>query len=253
MMNLIDLQYTATPFYGARRMAKALRDKNYQVGREHVGTLMFKLGLEAVFPKPNTSKPNPEHKIYPYLLRDVNITRTNQVWSTDITYIKLAQGFAYLTAVIDWNTRYVLSWRLSNTIDSGFCIEALEEALAMHGSPEIFNSDQGAQFTSGKFIKVLSDRGISISMDGRGRALDNIFVERLWRTVKYEDVFLKGYQSLPEARAGLEKYFEFYNNVRYHQSLDYKTPAQVYFGEGGEPREWEAAVGAVENFTLASA
>ena len=253
MMNLIDLQYTATPFYGARRMAKALQDKKYQVGREHVGTLMFKMGLEAVFPKPNTSKPNPEHKIYPYLLRDVDITRINQVWSTDITYIKLAQGFGYLTAVIDWNTRYVLSWRLSNTIDSGFCIEALEEALAWHGNPEIFNSDQGAQFTSGKFIKVLSDRGISISMDGRGRALDNIFVERLWRSVKYEDVFLKGYQNIPEARAGLKKYFEFYNNTRYHQSLGYKTPAQVYFGEGGETRAWAAAVGATENFTLASA
>lgn len=253
MMNLIDRQYTETPFYGARRMAKFLQGEHYQVGREHTGTLMRKMGLEAVFPKPNTSKPHPDHKIYPYLLRDVEITRLNQVWSTDITYIKLAQGFAYLTAVIDWHSRYVLSWRLSNTLESDFCVEALEDALRSHGNPEVFNSDQGSQFTSGKFVGVLAKQGISISMDGRGRALDNVFVERLWRSVKYENVFLRGYQNIPEARAGLKKYFEFYNNARYHQSLGYKTPAQVYFEEVGERRELEIAVGAMGSYTLAQA
>jgi len=190
------------------------------------------------------------HAVYPYLLRDVEIERVNQVWSTDITYIRLAQGFAYLTAVIDWHSRYVLSWRLSNTLESDFCVEALEAALETYGRPEIFNSDQGAQFTSGKFVGVLAKRGISISMDGRGRALDNVFVERLWRSVKYEDVFLKGYRTIPEAREGLEKYFEFYNNARHHQSLDYKMPAQVYFGETVRQ---ESAVRTEENLTLARA
>lgn len=230
IMAFLDKQYTATPFYGVLKMAKALTDAGLKVGKDHARTLLRRMGLVAVYPRKNTSKPHPDHKIYPYLLRGVEILRTNQVWSADITYVRLVGGFAYLTAIIDWRTRFVLSWRLSNTLDSGTCMEALAEALARYGNPEIFNTDQGSQFTSDKFTGMLAARGILISMDGRGRAHDNIFVERLWRTVKYEDIFLKGYGSIPEARAGLEAYFEFYNNRRYHQSLDYRTPAQEYFG-----------------------
>jgi putative transposase len=186
------------------------------------------LGLAGMAPGPNTSRPSPQHRIYPYLLRGVAVTRPNQVWSTDITYIRLERGFVYLVAIIDWYSRKVLAWRLSNTLDSGFCVDCLEQALQTYGSPEIFNSDQGCQFTSEAFTGVLTAHSITISMDGRGRALDNIFVERLWRSVKYEDVYLKGYSTMPEAQLGLTQYFLFYNRERTHQSLDYKTPDDTY-------------------------
>ena len=232
MMNLLDEQYTKTPFYGVRKMTEFLRGKEYDVGRDHVRTSLRRMGLEAVFAKPNLSKQYPEHRIYSYLLKDMEIERPNQVWSADITYIQLLQGFAYLMAIIDWFSRYVLSWRMSNTLDSCFCIEALEEALRKYGNPDIFNSDQGNQFTSQEFIGVLTGKEISISMDGKGRAHDNIFVERLWRSVKYECIYLNGYQSIPEAQEGLGKYFKFYNEERFHQGLDYKTPWQVYSENG---------------------
>jgi len=228
LMRLLDEKYTKTPFYGVRKMTKYLRDAGYAIGKDHVRTLLREMGLEAVFPKPNLSKPHPENRIYPYLLRDIDVMHPNQVWCSDITYIRLAWGFAYLVAIVDWYSRAVLSWRLSNTLEAEFCVEALREAIDKYGTPDVFNTDQGTQFTSQEFIGVLTSHGISISMDGRGRCLDNIFVERLWRTVKYENVYLKGYQTIPEARAGLTEYFEFYNTERYHQSLDNKTPWQVY-------------------------
>lgn len=231
LMNLLDEQYTRTPFWGVRNMTTYIKDMGYkEVGRDHIRTLLRRMGLMAIYPKRkhNLSKPNKAHEIYPYLLRDAEIIRPNQVWSADITYVRLAFGFAYLVAVMDWYSRAVLSWRLSNTLDSDFCVEALQKALAKYGPPEIFNSDQGCQFTSREFIKVLTDSNIAISMDGRGRCLDNIFIERLWRSVKYEDIYLKGYHTIPEARAGLVKYFDFYNHQRYHQGLDNKTPWQVY-------------------------
>jgi len=228
LMNLLDEQYTKAPFYGVLKMTESMRQKGQAVGRDHVRTLLRKMGLFAVYCKKNTSRRHPEHRIYPYLLQDVAIERPNQVWSTDITYIRLEQGFAYLTVIIDWYSRCVLSWRLSNTVGAGFCIEALEEALTKYGSPEIFNSDQGSQFTGQDFIGKLTQKNISISMDGRGRVFDNIFVERLWRSVKYENIYLYGYQNVPEAREGLQKYFEFYNRERFHQALGYKTPWQVY-------------------------
>jgi len=190
---------------------------------------MLGLGLEAIYPRCNLSKRNQAHTVYPYLLRDVDIIRPNQVWSSDITYIRLSHGFVYLTAIIDWYSRYVLSWKLSNTLDSDFCVEALEEALK-YGKPEIFNTDQGSQFTSLAFTGLLHKSGIKISMDGKGRALDNVFVERLWRSVKYENVYLNGYTSIPETAEGLKTYFEFYNNERLHQGLKYRTPAEVYTG-----------------------
>ncbi len=246
MMNLLDEQYTKTPYYGVLRMTATLRASGWEVGKCHVRTLLRSMGLEAVFAKPNTSKPHPEHKIYPYLLTGVTATYPNQVWGTDITYIRLMHGFAYLTAVMDWYSRYVLSWRLSNTLDSEFCVVALEEALNKYGSPEIFNTDQGSQFTSSEFIKVLTDRCITISMDGKGRCLDNIFVERLWRTVKYEDIYLKCYEMIPEARAGLTTYFERYNRERFHQSLGYQTPEQVYFGYGRDVEKIAGSLG--DNF-----
>lgn len=233
MMNLLDEQYTKTPFYGVIKMTKFLLSKGYIVGKDHVRTLLRKMGLKAIFAKQNTSKPHPKHKIYSYLLNDVEINRPNQVWSADITYIRLLEGFAYLVAIIDWYSRYILSWRLSNTLDSCFCVDALEESLNRYGTPAIFNSDQGSQFTSEDFINKLSVRNISISMDGRDRVFDNIFVERLWRTVKYENVYLNGYQNIPETRYGLDKYFNFYNKERFHQALDYKTPWQIYSGEYG--------------------
>lgn len=229
VMNRIDEIYTKWPFYGARRMSRELKSCGFFVGRKRAGRLMRFMGLEAIFPKRNTSKPHPGHPVYPYLLRGVNLTRTNQVWSMDITYIRLRQGFVYLAAVIDWKSRYVLSWKISNTLTSDFCVEALKEALG-YGTPEIFNTDQGSQFTCEEFVNVLKDRGIQISMDGRGRALDNIFVERLWRSVKYENVYLKGYETIPDAAEGLKEYFNFYNMQRHHQSLDYKTPWLVYSG-----------------------
>lgn len=216
MMNLLDEQYTKTPFYGVLRMREYLRSQGYGVGKDHVRTLLRKMGLSAVFAGPSVSRSHPEHKVYPYLLQGLTIERSNQVWSADITYIRLSQGFGYLVAIIDWYSRYVLSWRLSNTLDNGFCIEALEEAVSRFGNPEIFNTDQGSQFTSQEFIRRLTERNISISMDGRGRAYDNIFVERLWRSVKYEDIYLNGYQNMQEAREGLRKYFWFYNGERFH-------------------------------------
>ena len=236
LMNLLDEQYMRTPFWGVRNMTTFIKESGYKtVGKDHVRTLLRQMGLEAIFPKPNLSKPNKAHEIYPYLLKDVDIIRPNQVWSADITYIRLAHGFAYLVAIIDWYSRAVLSWRLSNTLDSGFCVEALQEALTKYGKPGIFNSDQGCQFTSQDFISVLSAARISISMDGRGRCMDNIFVERLWRSVKYEDIYLRGYQTIPEAREGLTRYFEFYNHKRYHQSLDNKKPWQVYMNSKVAP------------------
>lgn len=228
LLRLLDEEYTRHPFYGTRRMTKYLRGCGHVVNRKRVQRLMRTLGLEGMAPGPNTSKPHPQHKTYPYLLRGVDIIRPNQVWSTDITYIRLPRGFVYLVAIIDWYSRKVLSWRLSNTMDAGFCVDCLEEAIKAYGTPEIFNSDQGSQFTSDAFTGVLIERGVTISMDGRGRALDNIFVERLWRTVKYEEVYLKQHGNLPELLMGLTRYFMFYNEERLHQSLDYKTPDEVY-------------------------
>jgi putative transposase len=233
ILALIDAEYTRHPFYGSRRMVVHLGTRGHSVNRKRVQRLMGVLGLAGMAPGPNTSRPHPQHKIYPYLLRGVNVTRPNQVWSTDITYIRLARGFAYLVAVIDWYSRKVLSWRLSNTLDSGFCIDCLEQALRLYGIPEIFNSDQGCQFTSDAFTRVLTLHGIAISMDGRGRALDNIFVERLWRSVKHEDVYLKGYVNMPELQLGLTEYFEFYNIERPHQSLGNSTPSRVYHAAAG--------------------
>ena len=228
LLALIDAEYTRHPFYGSRRMVVHLSNAGHLVNRKRVQRLMGILGLAGMAPGPNTSLPHPQHKIYPYLLRGVIVTRPNQVWSTDITYIRLARGFAYLVAVIDWYSRKVLAWRLSNTLDSGFCVDCLEESLRVYGSPEIFNTDQGCQFTSDSFTGVLKLHGISISMDGRGRALDNIFVERLWRSVKHEDVYLKGYVTMLGLQLGLAEYFEFYNVERPHQSLGDLTPFQVY-------------------------
>lgn len=225
---MIDAEYTRHPFYGSRKMVVHLRVMGHSVNRKRVQRLMGILGLAGMAPGPNTSLPHPQHKIYPYLLRGVIVRRPNQVWSTDITYIRLARGFAYLTAVIDWYSRKVLAWRLSNTLDSGFCVDCLEQSLHAYGTPEIFNTDQGCQFTSEAFTEVLKSHDIAISMDGRGRALDNIFVERLWRSVKHEDVYLKGYINMSELQLGLTEYFEFYNTERTHQSLSYNTPDQVY-------------------------
>lgn len=230
IMDLIDEIYTACPFYGARKISRKLKELGIPIGRKRTASLMHLMGLCAVFPKRNLSKPHPDHPVYPYLLRGVEITRSNQVWSMDITYIKLKRGFVYLAAVIDWKSRYVLSFRLSNTLTPDFCAEALNEAL-QYGTPEIFNTDQGSQFTSEEFIAALKKHpSIQISMDGRGRAIDNIFVERLWRSVKYENVYLKGYETIPQAETGLKEYFEFYNTERHHQSLNYKTPWLVYSG-----------------------
>ena len=231
---LIDEEYTRHPFYGSRKMVIFLKAAGHTVNRKRVQGLMRKMGLTGMVPGPNTSRPHPEHKVYPYLLRGVSVVRPDQVWGTDITYIRLAHGFAYLVGIIDWYSRRVLSWRISNSMESVFCVDCLEEALRKHGKPEIFNSDQGSQFTSDAFIGVLKREGIVISMDGRGRAFDNIFVERLWRSVKYEDVYLKGYASMGELMAGLTEYFTFYNGERPHQSLRQKTPEVVYrAGIGG--------------------
>ena len=229
VMRLIDEVYTRCPFYGSRRIAAQLtRERGDPWNRKRIQRLMRIMGIRGVAPGPDTSKPHPENKIYPYLLRGLLIDKVNQVWSTDITYIPMTKGFMYLVAVIDWHSRYVLSWELSNTMDTTFCIDALEKALDV-STPEIFNTDQGAQFTSLSFTKVLLDKEIKISMDGRGRALDNIFVERLWRTVKYENIYMNEYQTVPELRSGLKRYFEFYNQERLHQSLGYKTPSEVHF------------------------
>ena len=226
-MKLIDRQYLATPFYGARKIAAWLKSQGYRVNRKRIRRLMRIMGLKAIYRHPRTSKPAPGHKIYPYLLGDLRITRPNQVWAADITYIPMAHGFLYLVAIIDWYSRYVLSWRLSNTLDADFCIEALEEALTK-GKPDIFNTDQGAQFTSEAFTGLLQQHGVRISMDGKGSYNDNLFIERLWRPVKYEEVYLKAYQDGREARIGLGNYFRFYNTERPHQALGYRTPAEVY-------------------------
>lgn len=228
LLRLIDEQYTRRPFYGSRKMVSFLETRGHWVNRKRVQRLMRILGLAGMAPGPNTSRPHPQHKVYPYLLRGVVVKRPNQVWSTDITYIRLAHGFVYLVAVIDWYSRKVLSWRISNTLDTMFCADCLEEALQRYGNPEIFNTDQGCQFTSESFTGVLKKHGIAISMDGRGRALDNIFVERLWRSVKYEDVYLKGYATAMELMIGLTEYFVFYNDERPHQSLGNLTPDTVY-------------------------
>lgn len=229
LMNRVDEIFTKHPFYGARRISAFLNLEGWKVGRDKARSVMSAMGLEAIYPQHNLSMRNQMHRIYPYLLRGVEIVRPDQVWSADITYIRLSHGFVYLVAIIDWHSRYVLSWKLSNTLDSNFCVEALEEALE-YGKPEIFNTDQGSQFTSEAFTGTLLKRGIQISMDGKGRALDNVFVERLWRSVKYENIYLNSYGSIPEVKSGLEAYFDFYNNERLHQSLKYRTPADVYMG-----------------------
>jgi putative transposase len=228
LMRLIDEQYLRTPFYGSRRMVAWLRRQGHAVNRKQVQRLMRQMGIQAIYQKPNTSKKHPEHKIYPYLLRDVAIERANHVWCADITYITMAKGFLYLVAVMDWASRRVLSWRLSNTMEADFCVEAVEAALARYGRPEIFNTDQGSQFTSAAFTGLLLDHGIAISMDGKGRFLDNIFIERLWRSLKYEEVFTKAYASVAEARAGIGSYIALYNDERPHQALEYRTPREVF-------------------------
>ena len=227
LMARMDRQYLKTPFYGSRRMKAWLLAEGYLVSRSKVRRLMRLMGLEAIYRRPNTSKPAPGHRVYPYLLKGVDVNRVDQVWAADITYIPMAQGFLYLVAIMDWHSRHVLAWKLSNTMDTDFCVTALEAALGK-GRPEVFNTDQGAQFTSDAFTQMLQERGIRVSMDGKGRYLDNIFVERLWRSIKYEEVYLKAYQTVAEARVGINAYLEFYNRRRPHQSLGYRTPAQVY-------------------------
>ena len=240
LMALIDRQYLRAPFYGARRLAAWLGTQGHTVNRKRVKRLMQLMGLAAIYQRPRTSRPAPEHRIYPYLLRGLVIERINQVWAADICYIPMARGFLYLVAVMDWVSRYVLAWRLSNLLDTSFCIAALEEALSK-GRPEIFNTDQGSQFTDEDFTSVLRAHEVAISMDGRGRFSDNIFVERLWRSLKYEEVYLKAYESVAEARQGIASYFQFYNNERLHQALGYRTPRQVFERIWSTPdsRAWE--------------
>jgi putative transposase len=230
LMRRIDEIHLQRPFYGSRKISQALRAEGRLANRKHVQRLMQLMGLESMAPKPSTSRPAPEHPVYPYLLRNLAVSRANQVWAADITYIPLAHGFAYLVAIIDWYSRRVLSWRLSNTLDTGFCVEALEEALRRFRRPDIFNTDQGAQFTADAFTKILGRAGVTISMDGRGRCIDNVFVERLWRSLKYEEVFLHAYDNLIEARVGIARYFEFFNHERPHQALGYQTPDAFYRG-----------------------
>lgn len=228
LMKMIDRQYLSTPFYGARKIAVYLKSQGHLVNRKRVRRLMSLMGLKAIYRRPRTSKPAPGHKIYPYLLGGMKITRPNQVWAADITYIPMARGFLYLVAIIDWYSRYVLSWRLSNTLDASFCVEALEEALSK-GKPDIFNTDQGAQFTSEAFTGLLEQHGVKISMDGKGSYNDNLFIERLWRSVKYEEVYLRAYQDGRDARTSLGNYFRFYNTERPHQTHGYRTPAEAYY------------------------
>lgn len=229
IMAAIDEIHMKLPFYGIRRIRGELGELGFTVGRQHVATLMRTMGIAAIYPKRKTSQPHPGHKVYPYLLRGVEITQAGHAWCADITYLPMARGFCYLVAVMDWASRRVLSWRVSNTLDADFCIDALEEALDRYGAPEIFNTDQGSQFTCEGFTGLLASRGVRISMDGRGRWMDNVFIERLWRSVKYEEVYLKGYESIPEARRELAAYFEFYNERRRHQGLADRTPDQVYW------------------------
>lgn len=228
LMRRIDELHLEFPFYGSRRVSHELRSRGLVVNRKRIQRLMRLMGIEAIAPKPNTSRPEPGHPVYPYLLRGLTIDRPNQVWAADITYIPMARGFAYLVVIMDWCSRRVLSWRLSNTPDSAFCVEALNEALLRFGRPEIFNTDQGAQFTAAAFTGPLLGRGVKVSMDGKGRCIDNVFVERLWRSLKYEEVYLKDYDDLVEARAGIRAYFEFYNDRRQHQALGHQTPASFY-------------------------
>jgi putative transposase len=227
LMKLIDCQYMVTPFYGTRKMAIWLKSKRYSVNRKHVRRLMQLMGLKAIYRHPRTSPPVPGNKIYPYLLDGMKITCPNQVWCADITYIPMAHGFLYLVVIMDWYSRYVLAWRLSNTLDADFCVEALEEALKK-GKPDVFNTDQGSQFTGKAFTGLLEKHGIQISMDGKGSYRDNLFIERLWRTVKYEEVYLKAYQNGKDARIGISDYFRFYNTARPHQALGYRTPGKVF-------------------------
>jgi putative transposase len=227
LMALIDRQYLRTPFYGSRRMTAWLQTQGHMVNRKRVQRLMGLMGLETIYQRPHTSRPAAGHRTYPYLLRGLVIERVNQVWAADITYIPMAHGFLYLVAVMDWVSRYVLAWRLSNLLDASFCIEVLEEALSQ-GRPEIFNTDQGSQFTDEDFTSVLCAHGVAISMDGRGRFSDNIFVERLWRSLKYEEIYLRAYQNVAEARHGIASYFNFYNHERLHQALNYRAPRQVF-------------------------
>ena len=227
LMKLIERQYLATPFYGARKMSAWLKGQNYTVNRKRVRMLMRLMGLKAIYRRPRTSAPAPGHKVYPYLLSGMEVTQPNQVWAADITYIPMTRGFLYLVAIMDWYSRYVLSWRLSNTLDADFCVDALEEALRK-GQPDIFNTDQGAQFTGEAFTGLLEQHGVRISMDGKGSYNDNLFIERLWRTVKYEEVYLKAYQDGRDARAEIGNYFRFYNTERPHQALGYRTPAEVF-------------------------
>ena len=232
LMRRIDALYLAAPFYGSRRMVAALRRKGWAVNRKRVRRLMQVMRIEAIYQKPDTSRPHPEHVVYPYLLRGLAIDRPNQVWCADITYIPMAKGFVYLVAVMDWHSRLVLAWRLSAGMETGFCTEALQEALERYGAPEILNTDQGAQFTSAEFTGVLAASGIRISMDGKGRYLDNIFIERLWRSLKYEDVYIKAYASVLEARRGIGGWLTFYNDERLHQALGYLTPREVFQAAG---------------------
>lgn len=228
-MELIDRQYMKTPFYGSRRMTFVLNQIGYSVNRKRIKRLMRQMGIQAIYPKPHLSLSQKDHKIYPYLLRELSIERSDQVWCADITYVPLRHGFVYLVAILDWYSRFVLSWQLSNTLDTAFCIKALDEALKI-SKPEIFNTDQGCQFTSLAFTERLKEAEIKISMDGRGRVFDNIFIERLWRSLKYEDIYLRDYQTVLELNSGLDRYFDFYNHQRPHQALDNRTPAMVYHG-----------------------
>jgi putative transposase len=228
LMRRIDALYLATPFYGARRMVAVLRRDGWTVNRKRVRRLMRVMRIEAIYQKPNTSRSASDHVVYPYLLRGLTIDRSNQVWCADITYVPLAKGFVYLVAVMDWFSRRVLAWRLSTGMDSGFCVEALQEALDRYGSPEIFNTDQGVQFTSTAFTSMLAASGVRISMDGKGRYLDNIFIERLWRSLKYEDIYIKIYASVQDARRGIGGWLSFYNDERLHQALGYRTPREVF-------------------------
>lgn len=230
LMRRLDELHVKYPFYGSRKLTQALKTEGHDINRKRVQRLMRVMGMESTAPKPNTSKPSPEHAKYPYLLRDLKVCRVNQAWAADITYIPMAHGFIYLVAIIDWCSRRVLAWRVSNSLEPNFCVEALEEALARYGCPEIFNTDQGSQFTSENFIDVLLAHEIKISMDGKGRWLDNIFIERLWRSLKYEEVYLHVYDTVAAAREGIARYFDFFNNERQHEALGYQTPAGFYDG-----------------------
>ncbi len=228
LMRLIDEQFLETPFYGSRQMVRHLRRQGYSIGRKRIRRLMRKMGISAIYQTPRTSKPHAEHKIYPYLLRNVSITRPDHAWCADITYIPMRRGFLYLVAIMDWASRSVLAWRLSNSMDPSFCVEALEEAIARYGKPEIFNTDQGSQFTSYEFTQVLKDNGIATSMDGKGRWMDNVFIERLWRSLKYECVYLYDFQTGSEAREGIGRWIDFYDHERPHSSLGDSTPMEMY-------------------------